>query len=113
MARQHVSTSDVTDKVISEVEVGDATSEIIAAPTDGKAIRVLGYVLTVSAATTIVWKSGSTAKSGTMTVSTGISSPGSIDSRSFQCAANSALNLTTTGAVTVGGHLTYQLVEPI
>jgi hypothetical protein len=113
MARQHVSVADVTDCVIAEVESGDATSEIIAAPTDGKAIRVLGYVLTVSASTTLQWKSGSTAKSGVMSLSTGISSPGHVDSRSFQCAANQALNLTSTGAVTVGGHLTYQLVEPV
>ena len=111
MARTHVSNSDVTDAVISEVEVGDATSTIIAA-TAGKAIRVLGYVLTVSAATTLQWKSGTTAKSGVMTLSTGISSPGHVDSRSFQCAVGEALNMTTTGAVTVAGHLTYQIVEP-
>lgn len=113
MSRQHVSNADVTDCVVAEVEVGDATSQLIAAPTGGKAIRVLGYVLTVSVATTLIWKSGSTAKTGTMTTSTGISALGTVDSRSFQCAPNQALNLTSTGAVTIGGHLTYQLVEPV
>lgn len=112
MARDHVSNADVTDAKIVSVQVGDATQEIIAAPTNGTAIRVLGYVLTVSGATTLIWKSATTAKSGTLTITTGISSPGEVDSRSFQCAANQALNLTSTGAVTIGGHMTYQLVEP-
>lgn len=111
--RQHVSNADVTDAKIAVVAAGDGTAEIIPAPTDGKAIRVLGYVFTVSAATTVIWKSGTTAKSGTLTLSTGISSPGEVDSRSFQCAANQALNLTSTGVVTIGGHMTYQLVEPV
>jgi hypothetical protein len=112
MARSHVSNADVVDVVISEVEVGDATSAIVAAPTDGKAIRVLGYVLTVSGATTLQWKSASTAKSGVMTVATGIAAPGNINSRVFQCAANEALNLSSTGAVTIAGHMTIQRVEP-
>lgn len=111
--RQHVSNADVTDCIIAEPEVGDATSLIVAAPTDGKAIRVLGYVLTVSANTTLIWKSGTTAKTGTMTATTGISALGTVESRAFQCAANQALNLSSTGAVTIGGHLTYQLVEPV
>lgn len=111
--RQHVSNADVTDAKIAIVAAGDGTAEVIAAPTDGKAIRVLGYVLTVTVGTTIIWKSGTTAKSGTMTVATGLASPGEVDSRSFQCAANQALNITSTGAVTIGGHLTYQLVEPV
>jgi hypothetical protein len=113
MARSHVSSADVMDISIAEVEVGAADSTIINAPTDGKAIRVLGYVITVSTAMTLQWKSAAVAKSGVMTVATGISSPGHVDSRSFQCAANAALVLSNSAAGTIGGHLTYQLVEPV
>jgi hypothetical protein len=110
--RNHVNTADVLDGVIDIVAGGGATSQLVAAPTDGKRIRLLSYVLTVSAATTVQFKSAATAKSGVMTLATGVAAPASGPTgRLLQCASNEALNLTYTVAGTYGGHFTYQLVE--
>lgn len=110
MSRQHVNTADVRDGVISISGAG--TAELVAAPSAGLAVRVLGYVFTCPAGAAVTWKSGSTPKSGAMILAAGVSAPSpGPGGRQFQCAAGQALNLTTDTSGNYGGHYTYQLVE--
>lgn len=100
------------DGVINVVAVGAETAELVAAPGDGYAVQLLSYVFTLPAGATVTWKSGSTAKSGPMKPSTGISAPTSGPAgRQLQCAENEALNLTVDTAGQYAGHFLYKIVE--
>lgn len=108
--RQHVDYTEVLDGVIDITGAG--TTTLVAAPGIGKAVRLLSYVFTCPASATVTWKSGTTAKSGAMTLANGVSAPTSGPTgRQFQCAANEALVLITGTSGVYGGHYTYQLVE--
>lgn len=101
-------TSALTPKfgIISESSSGN--NEVVAAvPT--KKIRVLSYVLIANAAVNAKWRSADSAdKSGLfyLAANTGASS-GYSPVGHFETAAGEALNLNLSGAVAVGGHVTY------
>lgn len=110
MARQHVNTADVRDGVINISGAG--TNELVAAPGAQQAVRVMGYVFTCPSGAAVTWKSGTTAKSGAMILTTGVSAPSpGPGGRQFQCTAGQALNLLTDTVGNYGGHFTYQIVE--
>ncbi len=91
---------------------GAATFELVPAPGVGLFVRVLNYVFSCPSGAAVTWKSGTTPKSGAMTLTNGISVPSAgPGGRQFQCAENQALNITTSLAGNYGGHFTYQLVE--
>lgn len=88
------------------VSVSTATDHaIVAAQGVGTSIRVLGYTLVPAASVAVTWKSGSTAKSGAMTIDTPLTS-----TVPFDCGDNAALNLTLGGAVAVTGYVNYQVL---
>ena len=86
----------------------------VVAAVSGKAIKVLGYVLTASAAVNAKWQSASTDLTGLSyflsTAPDKLVAPvirqGS--GHWFKTAVGEALNLNLSGAVAVGGHLVYQ-----
>jgi len=88
-------------------ETTAASNEIVAAVTD-KEIVVINYALVVAGGAAIIWKSDTTAISGTMTFDAngGISCPDS-GAGWFKTARGEALNLDCDSAVVQGGHLTY------
>jgi hypothetical protein len=102
--------------VISASASGDNT---VVAAVPGYAIRVVGYVLTFSAAVNARWMSdvggGAVALSGLLYgVGTGpppVAAPEmAFAARGwFQTAPGKALNLNLSGAVAVGGHVLYEL----
>lgn len=103
---------DPLDGLIDFTAAGSETQELVAAPSVRQAIKVIQYVFTCPADAGIIWKSGTTKKSGTMTLQQGISvpSPGP-GGRQFQCAAGEALNMTVDTPGVYGGHFIYQIVE--
>lgn len=102
------------DGVIDFTAGGAETEELVAAPGGGLAVRLVSYVFTLPAGATVIWKSGSTAKSGSMKPASGISAPTSGPAgRQFQCAEGEALNLTVDTAGVYGGHFIYQIVEVV
>lgn len=86
----------------------------IVAAVSGKAIKVLGYVLSASAAVNAKWQSASTDLTGlTYFVSGGLDKvcapiPPQGSGHWFKTVAGEALNLHLSGAVAVGGHVVYQ-----
>ena len=92
----------------AKIDVASAGDNTIVAAVAGKKIRVLQYALVVGAATTVIWKSGSTAISGDMSfdANSGISSPFSPVGL-FETAAGEALVLNLSAANPVSGHLVY------
>lgn len=100
--------------VVQYADVADASSganEIVAAVT-GKRIRVLSYVLSASAAVNAKWQSGSTDKTGLLYfAAAGYGAVAPFNEQGwFETAAGEALNLNLSGAVTVGGHVSYVLL---
>jgi len=100
--------------VISANTAGDNT--IITGVT-GKAIRVLGYMITSANNNMLIWKSGSTAisgelhipTSGNLSVQFGDNWPSGA-SFALQTNSGESLILTLDSAHMVGGHITYVLV---
>jgi hypothetical protein len=93
--------------IISESSSGD--NEVVAAVTGpDKKIRVLSYVLMTNAAVNAKWRSASTDKSGLLYCGAngGAVAPFSPVGH-FETVAGEALNLNLSGAVAVGGHVTY------
>jgi hypothetical protein len=99
-----------TAAINATTTTGDNT--IVAADVNGNRIKVIGYVLVATAATTVTWKHGTTALSGAMSLPAngGISAPLNETTAWFSTAANVALVMTL-GAGAVQGHVTY-VVEP-
>lgn len=93
-----------------------STGELIAAPGEGKRLRILGYLLVAAGAVVATLKSGSTALTGAMTLATGtpmVVPPGGtkIDRLPcMECGTNEAFNLTLGGAVQVSGWVVYEVV---
>jgi hypothetical protein len=102
--------SAALDAVIDESTAGDKT---IVAAQSGKRIVVSSYLIVAAGAVTARWKSGSTNKSGPLTIAAngGVSAPGGSDSRWFATGIGEALVLNLGGAIVVGGHVSYYL-EP-
>lgn len=92
----------------ADIDVASAGDNTIVAAVTGKKIRVLQYALVVSAATTVIWKSGTTAITGDMSFAAngGISSSFS-PSGLFETAAGEALVLYLSASNPVSGHLVY------
>jgi hypothetical protein len=85
-----------------------ARNQIVAAVT-GKRIVVLNYTVVATGAVAITWESGTTALSGVMSFAAngGASAPGTGESPVLTTARGEALNITSSGAVQISGHLTY------
>lgn len=101
--------------VINASASGDNT---VIAAVPGKILRLLGYSASAAGAVTATWKSGSTAISGPMTLSTGSIEFGVFGGGTYmaeygimQTAIGQALILNLGGAVQVGGHLVYREVQ--
>jgi uncharacterized protein YgiB involved in biofilm formation len=95
--------------VIAASSSGD--NAIVAAVT-GKRIRVLAYALIANAAVNAKWRSASTDVTGLLYLAAnGGVAAGFEGMGCFQTAAGEALNLNLSGAVAVGGHLTYVLID--
>lgn len=93
----------------ASIDISTATTTaLVAAPGADKAIVVTNVVLTIASGQTVVWQSGSTALCGA------IPSPGYVagdgDNGILQCESNEALNLVTSAAAQVSGHITYVIV---
>ena len=99
--------------VIDHASSGDNT---IVAAVAGKKIRVISYVIVAAGAVTVRFESGAsgTALTGQMSLAanggvvSGYDPGGCFD----DCATNTLLNLELGGAVSVDGHLSYQLIDP-
>ena len=98
-------TGDVLYAAIDCSSSGDNT--IVASDATNK-IRVLGYVITASAAVNVRWKSGATNKSGLLYLDTkGGVSHHTEDGCMETVNSADALILNLSSAVTVGGHIAY------
>lgn len=104
--------------VITASSSGDNT---VVSGVAGFAIRVIGYVLTFSAAVNAQWYSdtgGSKVALSGLLYGVGTSPPPAVAPEAlpgargwFQTASGKALNLNLSGAVAVGGHVIYELVS--
>ena len=89
------------------IDISTATTTAIVAAVSGKRIVVVNLVIYVGSGQTIVWKSGTTALSGPIGASY---TAGDAYDGLIETVAGEALNLTTTAAAVVAGHLTYVLI---
>jgi len=93
-------------------------SNTVVAAVLNKRIRVVHYLAIAAGDVTATWLSAATALSGPMAIpqnggmapASGVSSPAGIFGQ-FQTEAGEALNLSLSGAVSVGGHLTYIVTD--
>jgi hypothetical protein len=98
--------------VIDNASSGDNT---IVAAVAGKRIRVISYTIVAAGAVTVRFESGAsgTALTGQMSLAAngGVANaynPGGVFA---DCGVNTLLNLELGGAVSVDGHLSYQLID--
>lgn len=86
------------------------SNTVVAAPTDGRYISVLGWTKSANGTVNAKWQSASTDKTGLyyMNQFASVSVPISGEAQ-FDCAANEPLVLNLSGAVAVGGHVKYVL----
>jgi hypothetical protein len=95
--------------VISASSSGD--NAIVAAVT-GKRIRVLSYLLVANAAVNAKWRSATTDVTGLLYLAANGGAACAFEGLGcFQTAVGEALNLNLSGAVAVGGHCTYLLID--
>lgn len=92
----------------ASIAASSSGANSIVAAVASKKIRVLNYVIVANAAVNAKWQSASTDKTGLsyLAANGGVSS-GYAPSGHFETAVNEALNLNLSGAVAVGGHLSY------
>jgi hypothetical protein len=84
---------------------------IVAAVT-GKRIRVLNYMFMATTPVNVKWRSATTDLCGALPAGANGGASCSFEGMGcFQTAAGEALNLNLSGAVAVGGHLTYVLID--
>lgn len=98
-------------------DVSAATTTAVAAAVDGKKISVYGYTLVNGVVTgnSVQFKSGSSNLSGVMQLPLAVggglvANSGDGTVALFTTAAGAALNVTTTAATQVGGHISYKYV---
>lgn len=109
-------TESVQSVAIAVTAAGAGSTLLVAAPAAGKRIRVLGYVLTVSAVgMNPKFQSGANDKTGALLlpVNGGAVVPAvhpDLNAGWFDCNAGEALNVNVAAAGTVAGHLVYQVV---
>lgn len=94
----------------SLVASASGATQLVAANGSNK-IRVLSYVIVASAAVNAKFQSAANDKTGLLycASNTGVSAPFSPVGH-FETNAGEALNVSLSGAVPVGGHITYALV---
>lgn len=104
--------SPFVNKTVAFDQNTASTFAVVAAPTNGKRIRITGYELTSAGSNTIVFKDGTTALSGAMPLIAGSRLGVPPDEKpAFETRANTAFNVTLSAAVQVAGYFTYQLVD--
>jgi len=93
----------------AEISAAVETQEVVAAIA-GRQIEVLSYVFVADAASTVTFKSDTTAMSGAMAIAAngGVSSNGD-DNGLMLTSKGEALNITNS-AGNLGGHLTYRII---
>lgn len=103
----------VTNVAVSATS--DGANTVIAA-VSGHIISVLGYCVTTIGTGGFIWKSNTTALSGTITpiAGTPVVAPMTEDDAKpwFSCAVGEALICTTAAGVDVTGHLKYRVEKP-
>ena len=97
-----------TEPTFTSVYIGATTSTIVSAVA-GRQIEVLSYTLVADAATTVTWKSGSTAISGGMTFGATGGASANDDQAMLRTNIGEALNITNTVG-NLNGHITYRVV---
>lgn len=102
--------------MFAKIDAAASGPNVLVSGISGKTIRVLSYVLVAAGAVTATWKSGSTAKSGDMSLITGVPLPAPagpllVANRAAWLETDSGedLVLTLNGTVQVSGHLEYEL----
>lgn len=90
------------------IDQSGAGTDTLVSAVAGKKVRVVSYVITTGASATVQFKSDTTAVSGAMPITVGISAEGSRDTPLFETHTGDPLKLTTTSAAGKG-HLSYFL----
>lgn len=93
-------------KYASVAAASSGDNAIVAAVTGAK-IRVLSYVLSAAGTVNAKWRSATTDKSGLLYMVANTVVPAGSPAGLFETAAGEALNLNLSGAIAVGGHITY------
>jgi hypothetical protein len=90
------------------IAASSAGATAVVAAVTGKKVRVLSYALLAAADVNVKWQSAASDRSGLLYLAArgGVSVPHSPVGH-FETAAGEALNVNLSGAVAVGGHLTY------
>ena len=84
---------------------------VVAAPTSPAFIRVYGYVLMAGGTTSVKWQDGNTDLTGAfpLTAQAGVAAP--IHEKGwFDLTPGNALNLNSSAAVQVSGHVNYRVI---
>lgn len=99
---------------MNHVKISTSSSgntELIAAVT-GRKIRVISYVIVCNAAVNVKFQSGSTDITGLLYFAANGGAACTVEGLGcFQTAAGEALNINLSGAIAVGGHITYVVVD--
>tara|TARA_Y100000385_G_scaffold273057_1_gene314540 strand:- start:31 stop:468 length:438 start_codon:yes stop_codon:yes gene_type:complete len=93
----------------SDITVAAETLEIVA-PIAGRQIEVLSYVFVSDAATTVTFKSDSTAISGGMSVAANGGASSNGDDNGLMLTSKGEGLTITNSAGNIGGHLTYRII---
>ena len=96
------------DPTFAPISVGAATDTLVAG-VPGRAVEVLGYTLITDSETQVVWKSGSTNISGTMTFAANAGATVNDNEPVFRTNIGEGLAISNS-AGNVNGHLTYRIV---
>lgn len=93
------------------VNISTATdTTLVAAPTLNKRIVVTGYTLIAGGTGNFTWKSGSTSKSGPLNLAAQAGAANAFHPDGvIICNAGEALVATTSAAVQISGHITYEI----
>jgi hypothetical protein len=96
--------------LVAVISVGVTTATLVSCPA-GRIVEVISYTFITDAATTVTWKSDSTAISGAMTISAngGIAQSGTDDGSILFTAVGEDLKITNS-AGNINGHFTYRIV---
>jgi len=97
-----------TEPSFAVVNIAVATGTIVSA-VPGRQIEVLSYTLVADSATTVTWKSDSTALSGGMTFGANGGASANDNEPMLRTNIGEALNITNTVG-TLNGHVTYRIV---
>jgi len=101
-------TTALTPK-FAPIACSSSGANAIVAAVEGKKIRVISYLISCNGAVNAKWQSASTDKTGLLYMDA--AGKGAVGPANpighFETVANEALNLNLSGAVAVGGHITY------